>query len=368
MSESDELALRLKRNEALRRAMPLTRLADYGVSPADAVLIHHNTAADNPPEWPDACEALAASHADLACLACADGHLLAGAEEWRQAAALYLAAQLAFNLDTPEKVQLYEKARHALRAYAPLAPDAHGVRVDELRLFSDQGELHGWLVAPPGEVTATAAVIIIGGLSGWGAVYLSMAMSLASRGILCLLAEGPGQGATRLVSGLHLSHGTFSLFRRFVDHAQQLGAQRIGVWGNSFGGLLAARLAVIDVRVNAVCINGAPMRPELPGFRTAREQMQAVFGSNDEHDVQKHLAALWLDASRDHINAPMLVVEGGQDPLVPLGEQHAFLTLSPRQGTIMSWDDGEHTIYNHAAERNERVVGWFGEVLVGPSH
>lgn len=365
MSESDELALRLKRNEALRRAMPLTRLADYGVSPADAVLVHNNTAAENPPEWPDACEALAAWHTDLAYLACADGRLLAGAEEWRQAAALYLSAQLAFNLDTPEKARLYEKARHALRAYAPLATDAHGVRVDELQLSSDQGELHGWLVAPPG-VAATAAVIIIGGLSGWGAVYLGMATSLARRGILCLLAEGPGQGATRLFSGLHLSQSTFPLFQRFVDHAQQLGAQRIGVWGNSFGGLLAARLAVMDARVNAVCINGAPMRPELPGFRTAREQMQAVFGSNDEHDVQKHLAALWLDASRDHINAPMLVVEGGQDPLVPLGEQHAFFALSPGQGTVMSWDDGEHTIYNHAAERNERVGGWFDKALVVP--
>lgn len=365
MSESDELALRLKRNEALRRAMPLTRLADYGVSPADAVLVHNDTATENPPEWPDACEALAARHADLARMACADGRLLAGAEEWRQAAALYLSAQLAFNLDTPEKVRLYEKARHALRAYAPLAPDAHGVRVDELQLSSDQGVLHGWLVAPPG-AAATAAVIIIGGLSGWGSVYLSMATSLARRGILCLLAEGPGQGATRLFSGLHLSQGTFPLFRRFVDHAQQLGAQRIGVWGNSFGGLLAARLAVMDTRVNAVCINGAPMRPELPGFRTAREQMQAVFGSNDEHDVQKHLAALWLDAERDHIDAPMLVVEGGQDPLVPLGEQHAFFALSPGQGTVMSWDDGEHTIYNHAAERNERVGGWFGEALVVP--
>ena len=23
------------------------------------------------------------------------------------------------------------------------------------------------------------------------------------------------------------------------------------------------------------------------------------------------------------------------------------------RATVMSWDDGEHTIYNHAAERNE---------------
>ncbi|MES2945187.1 MAG: alpha/beta fold hydrolase [Pseudomonadota bacterium] len=367
MTELDELALQLKRNEAMRRAMPLTRLVDYGVSPADAVLIHNNTAAENPPEWHGACAALAVRHADIARLACADGRLPAGAEEWRQTAALYLSAQLAFNQDTAEKARLYEQARFALRAYAPLASGAHGVLVDELLLSSEPGTLHGWLVAPPG-AAATAAVIIIGGLSGWGAVYLSMAISLARRGILCLLAEGPGQGATRLVSGLHLSLDTFPLFQCFVNHAQQLGAQRIGVWGNSFGGLFAARLAVMDPRVNAVCINGAPMRPELPGFRTAREQMHAVFGSNDGHDLQNHLRSLWLDASRDRIKAPMLVVEGGQDPLVPLGEQHAFLALSPGQGTVMTWDDGEHTIYNHAADRNERVCGWFHKALVGSGH
>jgi alpha-beta hydrolase superfamily lysophospholipase len=359
-------ALLSKRNEALRRAVPLTRLADYGVAPHDALAIHEQTGAENPREWHEACEEIASRHAQAARQACAGGRLHAGADEWRQAAALYQAAQLAFNVDTPEKAMLYNQARHALRAYAPLAPVAHGVSVDELRLSSDQGELYGWLVAPPGG-SVTAAVIIIGGLSGWGAAYLGMAMSLARSGMLCLLTEGPGQGSTRMVSGLHLSQGTFPLFRRFVDHAQLLGAQRIGVWGNSFGGLFAARLAVMDPRVKGVCINGAPMHPEVPGFQTAREQMGAVFGSNDEHDLQSHLASLWLDASRDRIDAPVLVVEGGQDPLVPLGEQHAFLALSPRQGTVMTWDDGEHTIYNHATDRNERICAWFHETLVGPS-
>ena len=62
------------------------------------------------------------------------------------------------------------------------------------------------------------------------------------------------------------------------------------------------------------------------------------------------------------------MVEGGHDPLVPLGSQSAFAALTT--STVVStlgWPDGEHTIYNHSDERNARVGDWFAARLAQPA-
>lgn len=360
--ELDDLELLKKKNEALRRAVPVTRLVDYGASIGDALTIHARTGGDPPEEWHLVCEELARLHAKAAQDAFARVATLTCGEEWHHAATMYQAAQLAFNADTQEKLRLYELAQKAFLAYALLTDTEQETKVQELRIDSEHGELYGWQIAPRG-ARPTGAVIVIGGLSGWGAVYLAIGRSLARRGLICLLAEGPGQGSTRLQSGIHMSAETFPLFRKFIDRVQNSGVQRIGVWGNSFGGLFAARLAASDSRVSAVCINGGPMEPAVPQFRTAREQLCSLFGLSNEDDLEASLAPLRLDASRDRIEGSMLVVEGGQDPLVPLGAQNNFLALAPNRSSVFSWADGEHTIYNHWEQRNARVSDWFCETF-----
>ena len=262
---------------------------------------------------------------------------------WRTASALLQCAQLAYNADSPRKQSLYERAHAAMAQHAALSDE-----LTECLLPTAAGDLRGWVVCPRA-MPASAAVVVIGGLNGWGAAYLDMGRALAARGMLAVLAEGPGQGLSRMQSGLLLDQATLPLLGHFIDHAGSRSARQFGAWGNSFGGLFAARLAVHDARVRAVCINGAPMRPELPPFRTAREQMHAAFGTASAPALAAHLAALALDPRVDRTAASLLVVEGGRDPLVALGTQSDFFGLSPAtERSILTWNDGEHTIYNHA--------------------
>lgn len=343
-----------KRNAALMRAAPLTRLVDYGVTVGDALELTARVSMEEAQAWDRVAEEMAGRYASLAREAAAAGCMISAAEAWACAAALSHVAQLAYNADEPRKAALYEAGRQAMIAHGAIVGT-----VSELQLPSPGGTLYGWQVAPT-TGTPLAAVVIVGGLSGWGAVYLSMAQALACRGVLCMLAEGPGQGSTRMRSGLHLDAETLPFFTRFIDHAQASGARRIGVCGNSFGGLFAAHMAAIDPRVSAVCINGAPMVPLMPDFRTAREQMAALFGVESEAALEQRLAGLRMSPQKHRIDAAMLVVEGGRDPLVALGEQASFFALGQRQCCqLMTWPDGEHTIYNHAAWRNAQVADWF---------
>jgi len=349
---------RRKHLVAMERAVPVTRMVDYGVPLGEALLVHELTKASDPGSWDGICERLACRQRDIATVAQDAGRRDTAAQAWRYAYALLQCAQLAHNHDVPRKISLYEQAHAALAKHAHLCDD-----LDEVQLPTEQGRLHGWVVRPIDQ-DPTGAVVVVGGLSGWGGVYLDMGRALAARGLLAVLAEGPGQGLSRMRSRLHLDEATLPLFGAFVDYAESLGVRRVGAWGNSFGGLFTAHLAARDTRIQAVCINGAPMTPGVPTFRTAREQMEVVFGVDEEISLARRLESLGMDAQRHRINAHMLVLQGGCDPLIPLEQQASFFALAPSHShETFTWGNGEHTIYNHSHERNARAADWFSKTL-----
>jgi pimeloyl-ACP methyl ester carboxylesterase len=154
-------------------------------------------------------------------------------------------------------------------------------------------------------------------------------------------------------------------FSRFVDYARECTPGRpVGIWGNSFGGLFAALTAVRDRRIAACCINGAPTRAEIPPFRTAQEQLAAMFGVGDAAELTSVLPSLVFDAKHAPLICATLVLEGGADPLVPEGTQRSFLDGNRHPlSRVETWPDGEHTIYNHAAARNKLAAVWFVAAL-----
>jgi alpha-beta hydrolase superfamily lysophospholipase len=180
-----------------------------------------------------------------------------------------------------------------------------------------------------------------------------------------VLLEAPGQGETRLSGGLHLDARVDQAFSSTLDAVQQRTGYGgpFGVWGNSFGGLLAARAALHDDRFGACCVNGAIPNPVPLPFRAAREQTHALLGVDDDEDAARILRELWVDPAVERTDAALLVLHGGADPLVTLDQQKVFLELSSRS-TLRIWDDGEHTIYNHSAERTDVVGDWFRAHLV----
>lgn len=331
--------------EALLRAVPISRMLDYGMARADADSLTRRVIAGE--AWDRVSEELARKQ-----LAGAgpDGD---PAARWR-ASACYMIGQLAFNFDTPRKVELYEAAAETLRG------DSSG-DLRPLRLDHQGKDLFGWALTPTGDIRG--AIVIIGGLSGWGSAFLGMARALAKAGLAVVLAEGPGQGLTRMRSKLFLRRETLAALSVFIDHAAELG-RPVGVWGNSYGALMAAWTAALDERVRAVCLNGALPQIDPPAFRTALEQMQAAFGLDDVEQVPPILAGLNFPVDRQRIRCPILVLEGGADPLVPLGGQTDFFAAGTSgDHTLRTWADGEHTLYNHCNDRDREVADWFAARL-----
>ncbi|MER6162820.1 prolyl oligopeptidase family serine peptidase [Streptomyces sp. NPDC001868] len=344
---------------AQHRAMPFTRLTDCGMDPADARRLLADTTAGIP--WQDAATMIADVQLERARVSEAAGHRTTARQAYRFASGALMFAQMAYQSDTAEKRDLY--ARHTA-ATAALAPG-----VERVEITHRAGVLSGWLCLPP-TGAAPATVIVWGGLSGWGAAYLPVADAYTARGLACLLAEGPGQGESRLRHGLYVDERVTEGFARFVDLVEadpRLGGA-IGVQGISFGGLFAAHLAAADPRVGAVVVNGAPAAPTVPEYRTAREQMAAVVGTDAPDRVTEVMDALRFDPDKHRITCPLLLLHGGQDPLARYEDQEPFLRAAdPAAATVRIWPDGEHTLYNHAAERDALTGDWFTDHLTGQS-
>ena len=342
--------------DVLWRSMSPERMLDGGLAPADVRRLR--SATDAGTAWDDALVAIADDRAAEAEKALADGHLVTARERFRWSAAALLFAQMAFNDDSPYRTGLYERFTETVGRAGAIAEPAW----EQVTLPHGTGRMFGWLLRPAGPVRGT--VIVLGGQSGWGATYLRAADALLARGLAAFLVEGPGQGETRMRGGVLLDVDVRAAYSVFVDHVladASLGG-RVGIWGNSMGGLFAGTTAAGDPRIDAVCVNGAPARPRLLGFRTFDEQAAAMLGTADAAAVQANFDRIALRPD-DRISGAVLVVHGGEDPIVTLAEQQPFLDAAVGEATLREWADGDHTIYNHGEERTAFVADWFADRL-----
>ena len=355
---TDITSLAQKLLAAQWRSMTPARMFDYGVPPDDITRMQAMTAEGT--AWDAAAESLAEAQEHRARQALSDGHPATAVEAYRAAAANLIFAQMAFNDDTPRKRQLYERLSSVLSTVSGILGD----RFEKLELGFGSQYLVGWLVRPP-EGDALGTVVAFGGQSGWGAAYWRHADALAARGLATILAEGPGQGETRLRHRVFLDVDVAAAYGRYVDfvHENRSLGSVAGIFGNSLGGLYAALTAVADRRVRACCVNGAPARPALLGHRGFDEQAAAMLGTHDNNRIAANFRRLTFDPSRAHIGCPLLVLHGGHDVLFGLDAQRPFLEGAGADKTLRVWPDGDHTIYNHCQERTSFVADWFADKL-----
>ncbi|WP_409190296.1 alpha/beta fold hydrolase [Bradyrhizobium sp. RDM4] len=351
------------------KSEPLTRMLDYGMRREAAEQAHRALQEGQP--WDQALVDIAEAERLKARSAEETTDLTAAREYWLSAATALNFAQMTFALDGERKARLYQQLIGCFAKFAGLvSPPAR-----KLEVPFGSGALHAWHF-PLASDGPSPVVIVFGGLNGWAIAYSSMAEALRAQGIACLLVDGPGQGQSRLDGRVYLDAHVTKAFSRFVDVALDLasGSGAVGLWGNSFGGLFAALTAAADPRISACCINGAPTRSRLqtspdaakepPALRTAKEQLAAMCGRRELAGLEVTVEALSFQPNVAPILCPLLVLEGGADPLVLPNTQQAFLigNRSP-SSRLLTWRDGEHTLYNYASERDATVSGWFAERL-----
>ena len=153
---------------------------------------------------------------------------------------------------TPGKQQAY---RHSLRAFRKAAKTFE-VPLDVVELPFKGKTLVGYLQIPPG-VKAPPIVCHWGGVDGWKEDRQRPNAMLHSMGIATLVLDMPGTGENTVLYLDPDAERTYSAWLDYLAQRKDVDASRVGIWGGSFGGYWAARLAHTEAkRLKAAVFHG----------------------------------------------------------------------------------------------------------------
>ena len=181
-----------------------------------------------------------------------------------------------------------------------------------------------------GEAAGPVVVSCHGMLSNKdGVKHRLLADGLAELGVNCLRFDFAGLGASEgRLFDMTYTHEMEDL-EAVLQFLAERGASAFGVFGSSMGGTVALLVAARDERVRAVATLAAVGHPELlaerhPAEATAFETcgyietVEGRIGRNLYDDARQHdlIAAVRV------LTAPLLVVHGEQDEVVPVSDAH----------------------------------------------
>ena len=179
------------------------------------------------------------------------------------------------------------------------------------------GRLSGWLIRAE-QSSPHPFVVQLCGIGGSREEYEVGSRYLRRQGVSVFLVDAPGQGETRLFGGLYLDEHVLEAIGAFIDVvvADPSCNGRVGLWGNSAGGWLAALAATADPRVTACCLNGATDRPTeiLDRFPRFVSEIQQMTGRPDPTGARRAVDRLTIEAERlRDLRCALHVVHGARD-------------------------------------------------------
>ena len=276
---------------------------------------------------------------------------------------------------TPGKKEAY---RHSLRTFRKAAryfdPPLHMIEVP-----FEGGKLIGYLQIPKG-VAKPPVVMHWGGVDGWKEDRQGAARVLLSAGLASLSVDMPGTGENPV---LYVEPNAERAFSVFIDHLLQrsdVDGSRVGVWGGSYGGYWAAKLAFVEAkRVKGAVLHGGNVHygfqekwlvPALtqtastylfgPGsLFEARSQAMGV-KTLDEFLKAAPKLSLKDKGLLAQPSAPLLGVNGKKDDQAPVEDIYLLMEYGgPKEARI--YPEGGHmgrTPGMDSAEITKMIAGW----------
>lgn len=215
-------------------------------------------------------------------------------------------------------------------------------------------------------VEALPSILVTNGLEGTNAE--SMLPFLRERDDRfyegsCFFMEMPGTYAYKAPMSLGVTERIYADAISFIESLDYVDNSRIGMVGLSFGGHWTTRMAIVDKRLKAVVINGAPLRHSLRpsgAFGMPQIMIETLARAIGANIVTLPAKLSALAPSQDElrsISCHVLAINGDSDTLVATGDTVELAALAPH-GCLKLYTNDDHCAMAHAREWAEFSVDW----------
>jgi 2,6-dihydroxypseudooxynicotine hydrolase len=198
-------------------------------------------------------------------------------------------------------------------------------------------------------VVASPCAILLNGLDTTKEEQLGISNLCVQRGLATLSFDGPGQGETFYKK--RMSSEYVKAVQAVLDYAElrhEIDAGRLGIIGRSLGSHYAAQVAMLDDRVKAVIAWGSMF--DLANYRSIPPLTLAGFlyvtGSKIVDEARPYLESIDLRRTPGRIKCPLMVVNGGRDPITPSENIERMRSLGNSTVEVLFWEDGSHCAHD----------------------
>ena len=358
-------------------------MAPYGVvalEEMDRVCERLRTRQHEPQAWRQEWGALADQVEALAEAAAMKGHKHTAGDYYLRAGHYHYNAER-FIPPGPEKKQWAEKAYRCWHAGIRLRhPNIEFVEVPY------EGKSLPALFMKSQASGPAPTVVIFNGMDNAKEMSVFFAgLEFAHRGMHTLAIDGPGQGESLRLRGMHSRHDyevPGAAAYEYLSGRKEVDPARVAVMGYSFGGYYSSRIAAFEHRY-AACIALSALHWDLAGWQLhikqknaaapntvaqSNFQFQWVVGAATPDEAIEIAKKFSLKDVAGQIRCPFLVTHAGNDRVVPVeNAQKLYDAVGSKRKTIkiFSTEEGgsEHAHVDNRQVGIDYAADWLGDNL-----
>jgi 2,6-dihydroxypseudooxynicotine hydrolase len=220
----------------------------------------------------------------------------------------------------------------------------------------------------PGAAGPHPTVVLLPGLDSTKEELRSTEETFLDRGLATFSVDGPGQGEAEYDLPIR---GDWSAPAETIlatlESLPEVDADRVAVWGVSLGGYYAPRVAAaLGDRVRACVALAGPYDfgdcwEQLPEL--TRQTFQVRSRAADDADAHRIASTLTLEGSAERITAPLLIVFGRQDRLIPWQHAERLQRTAGGEVELLMLEDGNHGCANVAPWHRPYTADWLAARL-----
>lgn len=334
----------------------------------DAVLRRiHDPLGSGPGSWVHELSLAAGKHELAATEAELADDTATALEEYRKAAIFYYVARFPF-VSTPAKAEAYRKHIDCyLRLAQSFDPPLRIVRIPY-----EEKEIVGYLRVPKAE--KPPVVVVTGGVDTWKSDVDRQVEAMLAEGLAVFTFDMPGTGESQWPLEPD-SDRVYSRVLEYLKSRPDVDGENMGVYLQSFAGLFAVKLALVDPNVKAAVNVGGPIHlaftsehiKKVPGvmIATIAHAMRQDPGTSfDEMVVRAEPMSLEKQGllAKPERQAALLSINGDQDPLVPIEDLYIISKSGIEQDEWVYAGDG-HCAPENMKEHAPKAAAWLKEYL-----